>query len=367
MLLIKILHYGITNNLGGIETYLYNLVKNIDKNKYQMDFLVVGKEKPCFYDELKNMGCNFYYITPRTQNPRTGRKEIRTLILNNHYDILHCHCNTLSYIDPILEAKTLPIKIIVHSRNGGAKVRFHSLVFNFINQYRLPYNDIVLLAVSKQAGRWMFKSHNFFVINNGVDTSKFIFDEKIRNEIRTKYNLIDNKVLILVGALRKQKNHKFAFNVLKELLKMDNSYRLILLGEGKLKKELMEYSKKLNIDKYLLFLGNKENVTDYLSASDIFIFPSFYEGFPNALLEAEASGLKCYASETITKEVAVENFIEYISLNKGAKYWARLINSNNEDIKRLNAKLLIENRKKDKKSEINILTSIYEELVNEKD
>ena len=364
--MIKILHYGITNKLGGIETYLYNLVKGIDKNSFKMDFLVIGKEKPCFYDELKEYGCTFYFVTPRTNNISKGKKEIREILSTNKYDILHCHCNTLSYIDPILVANKLHVKAILHSRNGGAKVPIHSLLLNSINRFRLPYKNIVLVAVSDKAGKWMFKSNEFITINNGVDTEVFKYNQVVRNKIRQDYNLMDNKVLILTGALRKQKNHKFAFQILKELLKYDSSYRLLLLGDGQLKEELIGYSRSLRIDKFIYFLGNKNNVSEFLSASDIFLFPSLYEGFPNALLEAECSGLRCFASDTITNEVAIEDYIVYLKLDDGPQYWAKIINKAKMVNNRLEAKDKAVYYNKDKKSEIKAISSLYRKIINEK-
>jgi len=361
---MKILHYGLSNNLGGIETYLFNLVNNIDKEKYVNDFLIIGYEKPCYFEELKKIGCQFHFITSRRQNPIKGVNEIKKILKNNNYDILHCHCNTLSYIAPILAAKKIDIKLIVHSRNGGAKVKFHSSILNFINRFRIPYHKCNLLAVSAEAGEWMFKNRPFYVINNGVDVDRYKFDILSRIKIRRDLNLENRKVLILAGALRPQKNHKFALDVLYELSAIDSKFFLLLLGDGSLKEHLRIYAKKLGIEKDILFLGNKANVGDYLSAADYFIFPSLYEGFPNALLEAETNGLFCFVSSNVTREVAIEGMCEYLDLDEGSINWAKKIADNMIVIERETSAENIINLGKDKLSEITKLTKFYEGIMH---
>lgn len=362
---IKVLHYGLSNHLGGIETFLYNLAVNLDPVKYQTDFLIIGNEIPCFYNELKKIGCNFYFVTSRRQNFFKSREEIKNLLKKQSYDLVHCHCNTLSYIEPVLVANQLGIKVIVHSRNGGAKISMHSSLMHKINQFILPYNKIHLLAVSTEAGKWMFKKKKFDVINNGVDLEKYRYSETLRNSIRKELNIQDSTVLIMIGAFRKQKNHNFAINIMKELCNISGKYKLLLLGDGKLKESIEKLVKELQIEDNVLFLGNQNNIQPYLSAADYFLFPSFYEGFPNALLEAEANGLLCFASNTITREVQVNNMISYLDLNDGVSAWAKTIKENHNKINRENSIIDLIKLGKDKKTEINNITRYYQRILDE--
>ena len=116
--LIKVLHYGISENRGGIETYLYKLWKNIDRTKFHFDFIDTNLGKPCFYDEFREMGSRFFKITPRKKSLYKNKKDLEKLFKEEKFDILHCHLNTFSYIEPIKIALKYKCKVIIHSRNS---------------------------------------------------------------------------------------------------------------------------------------------------------------------------------------------------------------------------------------------------------
>lgn len=321
--MIKVLHYGLTNNLGGIETYLHKLYTNINKDKFSFDFLMNGSDKPCWHDEFEKMGSNFFYVTPRNINPIKNRKEIDNILDNGKYDIIHCHLNSLSYITPVLSAVKKGVPTIVHSRNAGIPTSKLTRLLHSLNSLRLPKDKISMLAVSDYAGDWMFGAKsNVQVINNGIDVKRYMYNNRARNGIREEFGIGEEYVVVHVGAMREQKNHDFLLDIFYQVLEKKPDSKLLLVGEGPLKPMIEEKVKKLNIKKQAIFTGNRQDIPAIFSSADVFLFPSLYEGFPNAVLEAQTSGIPCLISDTITDEVMVNKNCRTLSLNKNAEEWA---------------------------------------------
>ena len=323
---LKILHVGIDENLGGIETYLLKISSHFDFQNFHFDFLSFKGSHPCFMRELSSLGCGFKFITGRRENYFRSRKELRELLEAEKYDIIHCHLNSLSYIDPALVGLKVGSKVIVHSRNAGSATGSSNRYLCFINKFLLPYDKVVKVAVSDKAGKWMFgENRKCLVLNNGVDTDKFCFSEVKRNEFRKELGISDDREIIVhVGAFRPQKNHSFLIDVFSCYQKAHKESLLLLVGEGELKNEIEEKVESLGIGQSVLFLGQRLDLEKVLSGSDKFLFPSLYEGFPNALLEAEASGLLCVVSDEITRQTCLANSIA-LSLRSPVEVWSKAL------------------------------------------
>ncbi|MBS5884529.1 glycosyltransferase [Clostridium sp.] len=360
----RVLHFGICSSLGGIETYLLKVAKNFDRKKYKFDFLVIGNKNPCFFNELKDFRCDFFFVESRKKNYFKYIYELNKLFKNEKFDIVHCHLNSLKNISVVLVALKYGNKVIVHSRNGGGDFNLVEKMVNKINYYRLPKRKVKLLAVSNIAGKWMYGDNtDFTVINNSIDIKKYKFQNDKRNEIRKQYGLEGKKVIIHTGAFRKQKNHSLLIDIFNEVLKIDSNYKLVLIGQGPLKYEIENKIKSYGIKEKVVFLGARNDISELLSAADIYLFPSFFEGFPNALIEAEASGLTCLVSDVITKEVIIPNLCESFSLKRSAKEWAKKLISmeiNNDRNYGIN---YLKNNNLDIDHEMMKLDSIYKEVI----
>lgn len=361
---INILHYGISAHLGGIETYSYKLARYFEGEKYHLDFLYLGKKKPCYYDEMTSLGCGFIGITSRRENYFRYLKELDEVFKNGKWDIVHLHLNSLNNISPVLTALKYGHKVIVHSRNGGDQLNFAKRIIHEINFHRLSHCAVKRLAVSDLAGQWMFgKDKEFTVINNGVDLKKFFYTDIGREKVRNEFKLGGSPVVVHTGSFKKQKNHDFLIDVFNELVKINSEYRLMLVGTGELMPEIQEKVDRLGLKKNVLFLGQRNDISDILSAGDYFLFPSFYEGFPNALIEAETCGLSCLVADTITDNVVFEEICKKESLSASASIWANKLNSMRPYDKRENAKRIAVEKKLDVESEIKCLSYIYKNLI----
>ena len=323
---IRVLHVGLDTRLGGIETYLVKISSNIDRDRFEFSFLAYDDEKPCFYDELVSLGCKFYFVRSRRRSLPGNRKDIRKLYTKEHFDVVHFHLNSLTYITPVTEAVRLGIPVIAHSRNAGASAGSSSKILCALNRIIFPYSKVTLAAVSDKAGEWMFgKKRNVLVLNNGLDTSLYAFSIEERVRMRSSLGIDDSAdVIIHTGAFREQKNHRFIISVFDEYHKKHSSAVLLLVGSGELMDEVKIDTASRGLTDSVLFLGQRSDLPSLLSSADKFLFPSFYEGFPNALLEAETSGLRCVVSDTITKEACLENSIS-LSLSSPVAEWVEAL------------------------------------------
>lgn len=324
--MIRVLHYGLSENRGGIETYLLKLWNNIDHKHFQFDFLDMNEGAPCFKNILSEEGCLFHKVTPRRISVTRNIQELEMVFMNGKYDIFHFHVNTLSYITPIQIALKHNCRVIVHSRSSNQPKSFVTLLLHKWNSLRMPYNKVTKVAVSNIAGKWLFgTSRPFEVINNGVEADLFAFDELSRDRTRKQLQIEDRIALGHLGSFTYPKNHKYLLKIFRKVCSQDRKYVLILIGEGPLRNSIVRRINKYKLNDNVMLLGNRSETRDLLAALDIFLFPSRYEGFPNAVLEAQASGLPCLISDCITKEVIVLQTCDALALNANADYWVNKI------------------------------------------
>lgn len=331
---VRILQVGMDSNLGGIETYLLKVVTHCNPTLFHFDFLTFDSRMPYYYEELKELGCGFRNIRSRRSNWFGSKKDLRELLRMEQYDIIQCNLNSLSYIDPILEGIQCGSKVIAFSHNAGSGFGSSSKVLCGLNSCRFPYSEAILVACSEKAGRWMFGDrHDFKVLNNGIDSSRFRFSEKQREEGREELGIpMNSEVILHVGAFRPQKNHLFLIEVFRKYQDEHPDSWLLLVGTGDLLETVKAKVSDLGLSERVLFLGIRNDMDRILSISDKFLFPSLYEGFPIAMLEAQSSGLRCIASSDITKEVFLSNSTA-VELNAPISEWTKALSLPNTIIR----------------------------------
>ncbi|GAA3641549.1 glycosyltransferase family 1 protein [Flavivirga jejuensis] len=340
MALIRVLQVFTIMNRGGAESMIMNYYRKIDRDKIQFDFLVHRKEKAAFDDEIKSLGGNIYKFDPISPfAPKKYYSELRAFFnAHSEYDIIHSHLNTFSCF-PLKIAREFNITCrIAHAHIAIDKVNFST----FINQkesLKEIFKKLVKFQLKKKvkkdathyfscgekAGHWLFGDTAFTTMNNAIDTDKFRYDEVISKAYKKEFNLQNELVIGHIGRFVSQKNHSFLLQIFAALLKRQPNATLILIGDGPLKKSLEKEAESLKITNKVLFLGVRTDIPQLCQMMDIFVFPSFYEGLPVTLIEAQASSLKIFASDSITNEVHLTDNIQFLSINKTADEWANKI------------------------------------------
>lgn len=361
--MIKILHCGLSPNSGGIENYLMKLWNNINHQKFCFVFVDMYEGRACFREQLEKKGCLFYEITHRRENVFKYYKDWKRVLQEADINILHCHFNTLSDITPVLLGLKYGKKVIVHSRSSKMTKSIITSTMHWINFLRLPRKKIQMVAVSEKAGKWLFgKQANFQVINNGVDTGRFCYSIEFRKSLREQYGLQDSFVVGHVGTFLPVKNHEFTLKIFKEIVTEVDSAKLILIGEGPLKERMLKLARDMGLIDSIIFLGKRDDVAEWYSAMDVMVFPSFFEGFPNAVLEAQSTGLPCVISDVITDEVIKFSFCKKQSLNADVREWAKMILDVREIPDRKGYCYKMEKLRCDTKSEIQKIEYLYKSI-----
>ncbi|HBV83458.1 MAG TPA: glycosyltransferase family 1 protein [Lachnospiraceae bacterium] len=325
----------ITNSLArhGTETFIVNVLKHINLADFQFDFLLFTPEMSGDYTEIvKQLGSQVYYASSRSMGFKTYCKVLDDFFRKHSKEYIAVHFSgcTMSTLMPLYYAKKYSIPIRIIHAHSSSYSGIHNYILHEFNKFRLGTLATHALACSVEAAEWFFSKTRFeknnIIIRNGIQYEDFIFSNEIRQSIRRKFN-IDNSTFVLghVGYFMPVKNHTFLLDVFYEFNKRYDSTKLLLIGEGKLKDEISEKVRKLNIEHKVLFLGNRSDVNQLLQAFDCFVFPSLYEGLPFSIIEAQVAGLPIFASDRISKETQISNNIEYIDINKSSQYWAEKI------------------------------------------
>jgi len=327
--MIRVLH--VLNNLGsgGAESFIMNIYRKIDREKIQFDFLIRSDKNGSYVQEIKRMGGRIYQIAEYPRHFLKNRKELKVFFKEHHeYKIIHVHANALIYIEPLIFAKKSGVNCrIIHSHSIKTAGRIPLLQqIHLWNKARIGNLATHFWACSDLAGKWMFGETAYEIINNGINLETFHFDEIKREQVRQNYQIERNTFVIgHVGRLSLPKNHKFLFEVFAKYQEQNPDTKLMLVGDGELKEQLQQLAIQFNISEKIIWVGAVNNVSDYLSAMDLFLFPSLYEGFPVSLIEAQAIGLPCIVSASITSGIVLNQNCHRIPLNEKVNTWVKAI------------------------------------------
>lgn len=327
---IKILQVGLSKTLGGIESFVINYFKNIDKDRFVFDFADIYGDGIAYEDEIKKMGGKIFTLPNYKKYPIKMRKKYIEIIEREKYDIIHINALSCANIIPIKAACLFNnIPVIVHCHNSSIPSGTLRRLMHFYNNSKVNNMPIEKWACGIKAGHWMwgdsFNESN--VISNAVDPDKFKLNKQIRSEFREKCQFNDNNFVIgFVGRFCEQKNVLFLVSVLEKLKLMNSKYRLLMVGDGELRGEFANKLQEKNISEFVYFTGIQNNAYLWYSAMDCFVLPSKFEGLPFVAIEAQAAGLKSFISDRVTNEIKVTNMVDYISIDNDGTEWAEKIN-----------------------------------------
>lgn len=328
--MLRILHVIGSMDCGGAETMLMNLYRDIDRTKIQFDFMVHKSDENFYETEIKSLGGKIY---------RMKRFNVINIInyfyfwmkffkIHPEYQIVHGHINSSAFIY-LLCAKSANRFAIIHSHaTKNIEKTIRSKVFqicSYPNRFIADY----FFACSWRAGKDRFgmkiiNSHKFCVLFNGINVEEFSYDEKLRYKTRKAFEISRDTLLVgHVGRFTIAKNHQFLIQVFREIHDRNSNSMLWLVGTGELEDEIRRMIADIDLTDAVRFCGLSNNVVQYLQAMDVFIFPSFYEGFGIALVEAQAVGLPCIASENIQQEADVgAGLLKILNLSDTIIRWA---------------------------------------------
>ena len=327
----KVIMINFCNGLyGGIESFLLNAFYRIDKEEFEVTFLTCGKSTyDMFREDIERKGGHVDEIPILTENIKESVKnkvklyhQLRQYFRDKTPDVVHINSGTLSlnYLASYAAKRENVNNIIVHSHNFRPQIsKGRDIIRGFLKR-KMEKCATAYLACSEGAANWTFSKNKVIngeviIIPNGVDTSRFAFDVEKRNNFRESLGLGKELLLGNIGRFQEQKNHEFMIKIMQKLVKILPDAKLLLVGEGEKKEKIIKLVNETNLTNNVIFLGERKDMEAFLSAIDIFILPSLYEGLPIASVEAQASGAKVIISDKITREANITDEVVYLAID----------------------------------------------------
>lgn len=364
--MIRILQVVSSLKKNGTETFIMNVIRELNNHNYKFDFLTFDNSKDGFYEEIINLGLKVYILPPRRNGIIRYNERLKGFFAKHakDYDCIHFNCTSFTSILPLIYAKKYSIPIRITHLHGSDCIGFHNKLLHKINKLRLSTFSNYFLSCSETASNWGYKGTSItkkpIIIPNGIKLSEFRFDPLKRKEYRKSYGIKENDIVIIhVGMLHPVKNHKFLIKIIIELKKRNIPVKLFCIGSGELMEGLQRYCEARKVSDNIKFIGYRNDIANFLSSGDMFVFPSLHEGLGIALIEAQANGLPILASSRIPKEVKLSENFYFEDLNRGPQKWADKIL---EIIKKENQRQMPSELKKyDISQTLKYLTKIYSE------
>lgn len=311
---------------GGAETFLMKVCRALPPQEYQMDF-IISVDGGCYTGEVLERGGRIHTIPMRTKDLRGAFRGIRRVVRDNGYDCVLKLGETSIAAADLIAAKLGGARCVsMRSCNAGVIASKPMRLLHPVLRPVLNFFADVKLAPSMLAAEFTFGKRaahrDVTLLHNGVDLEVFRFDPAWRREIRREFSLGDRLVIGHVGRFHEQKNHLFLLEVFARIRERRPDAVLMLVGTGELQRKVEERAEALGLKDAVLFTGRRFDISKLLSAMDVFVFPSFFEGMPNTIIEAQATGLPCVLADTITPEADITGLLTYLPLTASPESWA---------------------------------------------
>ena len=313
---------------GGEEMFVYNVLTHYDRPADTFDCLVV---EDCQNDEFKawveGQGGRMTELNIPLHATRFINhiyKPVRQYLRENRYDVIHIHSSSIAALAVLAAAahRTGCKRVIVHSHSVGDADSLEHRVFRTLASVSMSGHADVYCACSKAAAAWKFApkyAARAIIVKNGVDTGRFAFDPAVRRKIRETLSVpADAFVVGNVGRLCALKNQAFLIGVFAEIAAEDKSAFLLLLGDGEEGDNLRRIVSEKKLSSRVIFTGSVTNVQDYMSAMDVFAFPSAHEGLGIVAIEAQCAGLPVVASTGVPDEICLTDSVTFLPVDDSA-------------------------------------------------
>lgn len=354
---MRVLHLYTNPHLtNGATIFEYRVSGFLIKDNIYFDYLVTEEPTEEERERFKKQGSQIYQL-PIDNNHGIFIRELK--INYQYFRFFKQHKYRMVYADTenslraihLLMAKIAGIKIrVVHSHNTGLQTqnKYSKALAKLIkNLFMLSATDY--FACSDAAAEWLFpkkiyKQKSYSLVKNGVDLEYFQYNNVTRNEIRKNLGFNKDDIVIgHVGRFMPQKNHKLLLNIFSALYSVNKNVKLLLVGSGPLENQIHEQVRQQNLQERVTFAGTTQNICPYYQAMDVFLMPSLFEGLPITGIEAQANGLPCVFSDSITHELKITDLVTYVPLSAAPEKWAEIVLSEYKKGRRDCSKQIITN------------------------
>ncbi len=365
--MINILISGIGPRRGGIGSVIVNTLKEIDREKFMPTVLLTYDS--LFEEDLKELNVPVLKICPFGKSIKKYNSELEKIFATNNFHYVWVNNTSKVNVEIFRLAKKYGVTTISHSHGSASEGRLYKrFIYKIWEKFtsRTFYKNLdIAIACSQKSANYFYSKkyiakNNVYVLPNSIDTKRFQFSETIRNDVRDELCIKnDEKAVYAVGRITQVKNPYFMVNLI-AMLPM--TYKLVLIGAGDMTEDVKDYISKLSQEDRVIMLGSRNDVDRLINGADIYILPSFSEGYPIAVIEAQANGLPCIISDTVTSEVVIFDDCKRVSL-KDINAWRKIAleieNKNREEFARRVEELGFDNKAYAAKFEKILLSNLY--------
>lgn len=315
-------------NSGGAETFLMKVYRKLDRSKYQMDFCINVRDKCYYEDEIVELGGRIFRIPSKSENLKQFKRGLYNIVKSEQYDyVLRITSTAMGFMDLKVAKKAGAEICSARSSNSSDGTSLIAKLAHRIGRVLYGRYVDVKFAPSDLAAKYTFgdkayKNGDVTILPNAVDLSVYRFDSSSREKIRDEFSIDKEKTVIgHIGRFQTQKNHEFLIDVFDKIHAINPNTILLLVGTGELESKVKDKVDLLGLTDSVVFAGVRPDIPSVLSAMDVFVMPSFFEGMPNTVIEAQATGLPCVIADTITREANITGLVEYLPLGD-QQMWA---------------------------------------------
>lgn len=337
---VRVLHYIKHLESGGGEVLMTRLCEKMDREKIQFDFLVHTKAEELLDAKVKALGGRKVVLfeqeaTLRTVNVFRIVRNLWKILSTKEYRVFHIHCSTGFGLVHAAVARWAGVPVVVthiHNSSFSGGHIFLRKACHLLCKLLFSHAPTDRVACSAAAAGFLYSKRivengQYMLLKNGIDCDRFRFRQDVRDRLRKELNWNDKVILLNVGRLEDQKNQRFLMDVFKRLSEESDDYRLLIVGRGALRDELIRHAQELGISSKLCMVDYSDRIEDYYFAADAFVFPSIEEGLGIAAIEAQASGLPVIASDGVPREASVTDRMTFVPLADSAETWAKAVAS----------------------------------------
>lgn len=329
---IRVLHAVHRMDRGGIETWLMNVLRAVDRSRFHFDFLVYTTQACAYDDEIRSLGSQIIPCIPATQPIAHLRDLERILRTQGPFDVVHVHGTAAdSAVLRVAARAGVPVRII-HAHNAGeSRRRLRSYGYRLVTRHWMRRYMTHGFGCSEAANTHEFGAHwptdeRYQVLYYGMNWEAFrepVDVQTLRNDLGLPLGAL---VIGHVGRFHPQKNHSFWLEIAKQIAALRDDAYFLLVGDGELKQGFQDLVCQCGLQQRFIFTGERPDVYRLLQAMDVFLFPSHFEGLGIVVIEAQTVGLPCVVSEAVPREATVtERQVRRVPLGAPPEAWARVV------------------------------------------
>jgi glycosyltransferase involved in cell wall biosynthesis len=327
---LKVLQIIPSFGVGGAEKLVLDYLTYFDKDKVEIKAISMYGNKDTIHDRIiKEKGLDVIYLNKKPGLDLSMVPQIRKVVKEFKPNIIHTHMNSMKYVSlSVMNNREIKLFHTIHNEpekdaTGVDKI-LNTLAFKYLGCTPIALSDELIDKVNS-----FYDVNHTIALKNGIYLDNFKNIKASQEDIRNKLNLPEDSFVIgHVGRFSKQKNHDYIVDIFKKFSELNEDSYLILVGDGELKSKINQKVEELGLAKKVRFLGIRQDIPELIKCMDVFLFPSFYEGFPITLIEAQATGVRCVISDSIDKRAVLSDNTVSLGLDEHIERWCKVIKDN---------------------------------------